>query len=101
MYGLVLPRGVEGQVDGGLGKSGSTGTVTLIPPTDLIQTTGEKMTVDGIEMEFQMAPGTEAPAYDDEEAVDDPVTPDPDEEPEPDIAPSEDDPTVTDVPVIV
>ncbi len=62
MYGIVLSRGVDGQVDGGLGKSGSIGTVTLIPPTDLIGTTGEKMTVDGVEMEFQMAPGTEAPA---------------------------------------
>ncbi|KAB2835385.1 MAG: MBL fold metallo-hydrolase [Candidatus Dadabacteria bacterium] len=62
MYGALLPKGVDGQVDGGLGKTGSMGTVTLIPPTDLIKTTGEKRTVDGVEMEFQMAPGTEAPA---------------------------------------
>lgn len=62
MYGALLPKGVDGQLDGGLGKTTSVGTVTLIPPTDTIKTTGEKMTVDGIEMEFQMAPGTEAPA---------------------------------------
>lgn len=62
MYGALLPRGVNGQVDGGLGKTASIGTVTLIPPTDIIKTTGEKRVVDGVEMEFQMAPGTEAPA---------------------------------------
>ncbi len=62
MYGSLLPKGVNGQVDGGLGKTNSIGTVTLIPPTDIIKTTGEKRVVDGVEMEFQMAPGTEAPA---------------------------------------
>lgn len=62
MYGALLPKGMKGQVDGGLGKSTSIGTVTLIPPTDIIKNTGEKRVVDGVEMEFQMAPGTEAPA---------------------------------------
>ncbi len=62
MYGPVLPKGERGQVDAGLGKTTSFGTVTLIPPTDIVKTTGEKRTVDGVEMVFQMAPGTEAPA---------------------------------------
>lgn len=62
MYGPFLPRGVKGQVDGGLGKTNSLGTVTLIPPTDLIQKTGEEKIVDGVKMVFQMAPNTEAPA---------------------------------------
>lgn len=62
MYGPVLPRDVRGQIDAGLGKTMSTGTVTLIPPTDTITRTGERRTIDGIEMIFQMAPGTEAPA---------------------------------------
>lgn len=61
-YGSVLPRGPRGQIDAGLGKTTSFGTPTLIAPTDIIKKTGETMTVDGIQMEFQMAPNTEAPA---------------------------------------
>nr|WP_322032053.1 alkyl sulfatase dimerization domain-containing protein [Paraburkholderia sp. J76] len=62
MYGSLLPRDAKGQVDGGLGKTTSNGTVTLIPPTDIIHKTGERHTIDGLEVVFQMAPGTEAPA---------------------------------------
>ncbi|MCE4546039.1 MULTISPECIES: alkyl/aryl-sulfatase [unclassified Caballeronia] len=62
MYGSLLPRSAQGQVDGGLGKTTSNGTVTLIPPTDIITKTGEKRTIDGLDVVFQMAPGTEAPA---------------------------------------
>lgn len=62
MYGALLPKGPQGQVDSGLGKTTSVGTVGLIPPTDTIRHTGEKLTIDGIEVVFQMAPGTEAPA---------------------------------------
>jgi alkyl sulfatase BDS1-like metallo-beta-lactamase superfamily hydrolase len=62
MYGALLPRGERGQIDGGLGKTTSIGTVTLIAPTDLIKKTGDTRTVDGVKMIFQMAPGTEAPA---------------------------------------
>jgi alkyl sulfatase BDS1-like metallo-beta-lactamase superfamily hydrolase len=62
MYGPVLPRSATGQIDAGLGKTISTGTMTLIAPTDIIRTTGEKRTIDGVEIHFQMAPGTEAPA---------------------------------------
>lgn len=63
MYGALLPRGERGQVDAGLGKSvPSAGTVTLIPPTELISQAFEQRTIDGIEIEFQLTPGTEAPA---------------------------------------
>ncbi|MFN8520354.1 MAG: alkyl sulfatase dimerization domain-containing protein [Chloroflexota bacterium] len=62
MYGAALARGVEGQVGTGLGQTVSTGTVSLIAPTDTITRTGETRTIDGIEMEFQVTPGTEAPA---------------------------------------
>ncbi|CEG56060.1 alkyl/aryl-sulfatase [Legionella fallonii] len=62
MYGTFLPRGERGQVDAGLGKTTSTGTVTLIPPTDEIKQTGEIKNIDGIDIVFQMAPHTEAPA---------------------------------------
>lgn len=62
MYGAALERGPRGQVGAGLGQTTSTGTVTLITPTDSITATGETRVVDGIRMEFQLTPGTEAPA---------------------------------------
>jgi alkyl sulfatase BDS1-like metallo-beta-lactamase superfamily hydrolase len=62
MYGAVLARGPEGQVGAGLAQTTSTGTVSLIAPTDSITATGETRILDGIAMEFQVTPGTEAPA---------------------------------------
>ncbi|OBI52753.1 alkyl/aryl-sulfatase [Mycobacterium sp. E787] len=62
MYGTLLPRGPLDQVGCGLGQAPSTGEVAVIVPTLDIRETGEKHTIDGVEMEFQMAPGTEAPA---------------------------------------
>jgi alkyl sulfatase BDS1-like metallo-beta-lactamase superfamily hydrolase len=62
MYGAALPAGVKGQVGAGLGQTLSTGTVSLIPPTVTIATTGQAEKVDGIRMVFQLTPGTEAPA---------------------------------------
>lgn len=62
MYGTLLPRGPMGQVGCGLGQAPSTGEVAVIVPTVDIETTGETHTIDGVEIEFQMAPGTEAPA---------------------------------------
>ena len=62
MYGVLLARGPQGQVGCGLGQTASTGEIALIVPTLDIRETGEKHTIDGVEIEFQMAPGTEAPA---------------------------------------
>ncbi|MBO1902536.1 MBL fold metallo-hydrolase [Leucobacter weissii] len=62
MYGAALDRGPAGQVGAGLGQAPSTGTVGLVVPTDFITATGQTITVDGVEIEFQLAPGTEAPA---------------------------------------
>jgi alkyl sulfatase BDS1-like metallo-beta-lactamase superfamily hydrolase len=62
MYGTLLPRGPLGQVGCGLGQAPSTGEVAIIVPTLDIRETGETHTIDGVEIEFQMAPGTEAPA---------------------------------------
>ena len=62
MYGIALDRGPGGQVSSGLGQVPSTGEVAIIPPTIDITTTGQRHTLDGVEIEFQMAPGTEAPA---------------------------------------
>ena len=61
-YGALLPKGEKGQIDAGLGKTGSLGNTGLIAPTDIISKTGEKKTIDGIQIEFIMAPGTEAPS---------------------------------------
>lgn len=62
MYGPFLDRGDRGQVDCGLGKTQSTGDVSLLAPTITIETTGHELTIDGITMIFQMTPGTEAPS---------------------------------------
>lgn len=62
MYGTLLERGPQGQVGCGLGQQTSTGEVAIIVPTIDITATGETHTIDGVDIEFQMAPGTEAPA---------------------------------------
>ena len=62
MYGTAVERGPLGQVGCGLGQAPSVGEVAIIVPTIDITTTGETHTLDGVEIEFQMAPGTEAPA---------------------------------------
>ncbi|AEC20391.1 putative alkyl sulfatase [Pusillimonas sp. T7-7] len=62
MYGNLLPPSETGQVGAGLGTTTSAGTVTLIPPTDIIEKTGETRTIDGLTYEFLYAPGSEAPA---------------------------------------
>jgi alkyl sulfatase BDS1-like metallo-beta-lactamase superfamily hydrolase len=62
-FGSLLPRGEKGQVDSGMGKSlPAGGTITLIEPTDLISKELETRTIAGIEVEFQLTPGTEAPS---------------------------------------
>ncbi len=61
-FGATLPKGPRGQVDAGLGKVTSRGTVTLIPPTRFITAPIETHRIDGVETVFQLAPETEAPA---------------------------------------
>jgi alkyl sulfatase BDS1-like metallo-beta-lactamase superfamily hydrolase len=61
-FGAMLPRGERGQVDTGLGKSVSLGTVTLIPPTNLIEKPVETHRIDGVEIVFELTPDAEAPA---------------------------------------
>ncbi|SUG51733.1 alkyl/aryl-sulfatase BDS1 [Salmonella enterica subsp. arizonae] len=58
-YYLIRP---QGNIGNGLGVTLTTGLPTIIAPTKLITKTGEKMTIDGLEFEFLMAPGSEAPA---------------------------------------
>jgi len=61
-FGPLLPRGERGQVDAGLGKTTSFGTVTLIAPTQLIEKPVERHRIDGIDITFELTPGAEAPA---------------------------------------
>ena len=46
-FGALLPKGPRAQVDAGLGKVISRGTVTLIPPTQIIKQAIEVHTIDG------------------------------------------------------
>ncbi|WP_395298421.1 alkyl/aryl-sulfatase [Kitasatospora hibisci] len=62
MYGSDLPKGPAGQIGCGLGATTSTGTISLVAPTLDITRTGQRETVDGVEIVFQLTPGTEAPA---------------------------------------
>ena len=62
MYGNLLPKDPKGQVGAGLGQTTSADVPTLIEPTDTITHTGQRMVIDGLEIEFQLTPGTEAPA---------------------------------------
>jgi alkyl sulfatase BDS1-like metallo-beta-lactamase superfamily hydrolase len=61
-FGTGLAPGLGGQMTSGIGKAISRGSITLIAPTVSIHRTGETLTVDGVRMEFQVTPGTEAPA---------------------------------------
>jgi len=61
-YGPLLPPSDKGNVGIGLSTAQSRGTISYISPTDEIKETGETRVIDGVKMEFQMTPGTEAPA---------------------------------------
>ena len=61
-YGTVLNKGEKGALSVGIGMGQSTGTVALIAPTYEIGEDVPKLTIDGLEIEFQLTPGTEAPA---------------------------------------
>ena len=62
MYGAVLDKSPTGQVSTGLGIATSSGAIGLIAPTIDITHTGQEETVDGVRINFQITPGTEAPA---------------------------------------
>jgi alkyl sulfatase BDS1-like metallo-beta-lactamase superfamily hydrolase len=61
-FGSTLPMGDRAQIDTGLGKALSRGTISLIPPNDVIKQAYESRNVDGVEIEFHLVPGSEAPA---------------------------------------
>ena len=61
-FGMGLSPGPQGQMGSGIGMGLPAGEITLIAPTDLVKKTGETRTVDGVEMEFQIVSGSEAPS---------------------------------------
>jgi alkyl sulfatase BDS1-like metallo-beta-lactamase superfamily hydrolase len=61
-FGSSLTPGAQGQMGSGIGKGIAGGDITLISPTIDIRKTGEIREIDGVSLEFQMVPATEAPA---------------------------------------
>lgn len=61
-FGIMLPPGAEGQITSGIGQTIARGSITLIPPTEIIDHTGQELTLDGVKVRFQYTPSTEAPA---------------------------------------
>lgn len=63
MYGALLPKGIRGHVDAGLGKGVPLlADQGLIAPTETIEVTGTELVVDGVRITFQVTPDTEAPS---------------------------------------
>ena len=62
MYGKHLPRSVRGHIDTGVGKTVAYGNLGVLEPTDLIERTGQELTIDGVRIVFQNVPFSEAPA---------------------------------------
>lgn len=61
-FGAGLVPGLSGQMGSGIGAAVSRGTITLLEPTDIIRETGERRTIDGVDLEFQIVSGSEAPS---------------------------------------
>ncbi len=60
-FGYFLPRGPKGHAGMGMGTAIAAGTQGFIAPTMEIEKTGQSVTIDGVELVFQMTPGAEAP----------------------------------------
>ncbi|MBQ6810238.1 MAG: MBL fold metallo-hydrolase, partial [Firmicutes bacterium] len=61
-YGVGLEPSEKGAAAMGIGMGQSTGLVSYISPSYEICESGETLEIDGVTMEFQLTPGTEAPA---------------------------------------
>ncbi|KAF7874816.1 hypothetical protein EAF04_001990 [Stromatinia cepivora] len=63
MYGEKLEKSPTGQIGSGLGQCSSTGTISLMAPTQNITVDGSLVDgIDGLQIVCQLTPGTEAPA---------------------------------------
>mgnify|MGYP002732347624 CR=1 FL=1 len=61
-YGVYLDASETGRLAMGIGMGQSVGSISYITPTYEIKRTGETCSIDGVTVEFQLTPGTEAPA---------------------------------------
>jgi alkyl sulfatase BDS1-like metallo-beta-lactamase superfamily hydrolase len=66
-FGHLIGTGPTADISDGIGPAFSrigkaTGAVHMLPPTREITRTGETVTIDGVDIEFQYLPDTEAPA---------------------------------------
>jgi len=61
-FGPLLPAGPRTHVDCGLGKAIPFWPPGLIAPTEEITETGTELVIDGIRVQFQLTPETEAPS---------------------------------------
>ena len=61
-YGTLAEAGETGTLSIGIGMGQSCGSAGFIYPTLEITETGETHVIDGVEIVFQLTPGTEAPA---------------------------------------
>ncbi len=60
-FGIGIPAGVTGKISAGIGLPSGTSRFSYIRPTDFI-TEDTTLNIDGLNVEFQLTPGTEAPA---------------------------------------
>lgn len=60
-YGVMLKPGAQGKMGIGIGLGQSVGNIGLVAPTYEVAS-DETITIDGLEIQFQLTPGTEAPA---------------------------------------
>ena len=61
-YGAYLEKGPQGSLAMGIGIGQSLGTTSYISPSLEIAQTGTELVIDGVTIQFQLTPGTEAPA---------------------------------------
>lgn len=61
-YAPIIEKGTEGSLAMGIGIGQATGTISLIAPTFEVTEETKNITIDGVEIEFQLTPGSEAPA---------------------------------------
>lgn len=61
-FAMFVQAGPRGYVGAGQGPGISLGEHSLVPPTHEVTRTGETITIDGLEVVFQLTPGAEAPA---------------------------------------
>lgn len=61
-YGSLLERGEQGSLSVGIGLTTSGGTTSYLSPTYEVTDDIFEATIDGVDMVFQLTPGTESPA---------------------------------------